>query len=57
MHSRQAQALGALFLFLTALFAGIAVAAIAARVWVIAIASVVLAAWFGATAVRFLRSH
>jgi hypothetical protein len=52
----QRRALGALFLVLAALFAGIALAAIAARVWVIAFAAIVLAAWLGGMALRALRS-
>jgi hypothetical protein len=52
----QRRALGALFLLLAALFAGIAVAAVAARVWVVAFAAIVLAAWLGGMAVRALRS-
>jgi hypothetical protein len=52
----QRRALGALFLCLAALFAGIAVAAVAARVWVITIAAAVLAAWLVGMAARSLRS-
>jgi hypothetical protein len=52
----QRRALGALFILLAALFAGIAVAAVAARVWVVAFAAIVLAAWLGGMAVRALRS-
>jgi hypothetical protein len=51
----QRRALGALFLCLTALFAGIAAAAVDARVWVIAVAAVVLAVWLGAMAISSLR--
>jgi hypothetical protein len=52
----QRRALGALFLVLAAIFAGIGVAAIGARVWVIAFAGIVLALWIGGMAVRALRS-
>jgi hypothetical protein len=52
----QRRALGALFLVLTALFVGIGVAAVRARVWVIAFAGLVLAAWLAGLALRALRS-
>jgi hypothetical protein len=52
----QHRALGALFLLLAALFAGIGIAALGARVWVIAFAGIVLAAWLGGMALRALRS-
>jgi hypothetical protein len=52
----QRRALGALFGCLAALFAGIAVAAVGARVWVIAIAAAILAAWLVGMAARALRS-
>lgn len=51
-HSRRA--LGTLFLFLAALFAGIAYAALVAGVWVIAVAGVALALWIGSFGVRAL---
>ena len=51
----QRPALGALFLVLTFVFAGIAYAAIAARVWVVGGAAAVLAAWLAHTAWRSLR--
>jgi hypothetical protein len=50
----QRRALGALFVFLAALFAGIALAAIGARVWVVAIAAGALAVWLLGLAVRSL---
>jgi predicted branched-subunit amino acid permease len=58
----QRSALGVLFLVLTALFVGIAVASgQAARdrplLWVIAAASVALALWLGSLAVRALRAR
>ncbi len=51
----QRRALGALFLVLTAAFAGIAWAAAHADRWVIAVAAVVLAVWIGGLALRALR--
>jgi len=53
----QRRALGALFLFLAAIFAGIAVAALGARAWVIVIAGVALAVWLGGMAARALTSN
>ena len=53
--SPQRRALGALFVLLAVLFAGIAVAAFGARVWPVAVAAAVLAAWLGSMAVRALR--
>jgi hypothetical protein len=53
-HS-QRRALGALFLVLAALFAGIGVAALGARVYVVAFAAGVLAIWLGSMAARALR--
>jgi hypothetical protein len=53
----QRRALGALFVFLTALFAVIAVAAIDARVWVVGVAAAALALWVGGLAVRSLASR
>ena len=50
----QRRALGALFLFLAVLFAGIAYAAVLAGVWVIAAAGVALALWIGSFALRAL---
>ena len=41
----QRRALGALFLFLAAAFTGIAVTALDAREWVIALAAAALAVW------------
>jgi hypothetical protein len=52
----QRRALGALFLFLAALFAGIAFTAFGARVWIIGIAGAVLAVWLLTMAARALRS-
>ena len=49
------RALGVLFLGLTALFAGIAYAALEARVWVVAFAAGVLACWVATMAFRGLR--
>jgi heme O synthase-like polyprenyltransferase len=51
----QRRALGALFLVLACAFAGIAVAAFGARVWVVAVAAAVLGAWMLGFAVRALR--
>jgi len=55
----QRSALGALFLFLAAAFAGIAYASIAAgrgaAGWVIGLAAAVLAAWLAGLAFRALR--
>ncbi len=51
----QRRTLGALFLVLTAAFAGVAYAAAYAGVWVIAIAAGVLALWLGGLALRALR--
>jgi hypothetical protein len=56
----QRRALGALFLVLAALFAGVAVAAFqAARdqpgVWVVALAAAILAAWLASMAFRAWR--
>ena len=53
----QRTALGALFLLLAVLFAGIAVAALGARVWVIAIAGVALSAWLAGLALKAFRAH
>ena len=50
----QRRALGALFLFLAVLFAGIAYAAVLAGVWVIAAAGVALALRIGSFALRAL---
>ena len=50
----QRRALGTLFLFLAALFAGIAYAAVAEGVWVIAVAAVALAFWIGSFGLRAL---
>ena len=47
-------ALGALFLFLAAAFAGIAVTAFQAGVWPVGIAAAAVAFWLGTLAVRAL---
>ena len=52
---QQRHALGLLFLFLAACFAGIAVAAARAGVWVIALAAAALGTWLATMAVRGLR--
>jgi hypothetical protein len=52
---QQRHALGLLFLFLAACFAGIAVAAARAGVWVITLAGATLGAWLAQTAIRALR--
>ncbi len=52
----QRRALGVLFLVLTALFGLIAVAAVDARQWVVALAALALAAWLVSMAWRGLRS-
>jgi hypothetical protein len=52
----QRRALGVLFLVLTALFGLIAVAAVDARQWVVALAAFALAAWLMSMAWRGLRS-
>ena len=55
MAARQRRALGTLFLFLAALFAGIAYAAVVAGVWVIARGSRrSLALWIGSFGLRAL---
>ena len=59
-RGRQQSALGVLFLVLTALFAGIAVAAaVAARdeptLWVVTVAAAALALWMGSLARASLR--
>jgi hypothetical protein len=51
----QRRALGALFLVLTLVFAGVAWAAGAAHVWVIALAAAVLALWMASLAWQQLR--
>jgi hypothetical protein len=51
----QRRALGGLFLLLTLAFAGIAVAAVDAGVWVIALAAAVLAGWLAGLAFGSLR--
>jgi hypothetical protein len=51
----QRRALGALFLVLAALFAGIAVAGANASVWPVAIAGVALALWMLSLVVRAWR--
>ena len=51
----QRPALGALFLVLTFVFAGIAYAAVAAGVWPVGVAAGVLAAWLAQTAWRALK--
>ena len=52
---QQRHALGLLFLFLSACFAGIAFAAARAGVWVIALAGAALGAWLGSNALRALK--
>ena len=52
---QQRHALGLLFLFLAACFAGIALAAGRAGQWVIALAAAVLGAWLATMALRGLR--
>ncbi|MEK6275933.1 MAG: hypothetical protein AABM30_11440 [Actinomycetota bacterium] len=54
MAGGQRRALGALFLFLAVLFAGIGYAALLAGVWVIAAAGVALALWIGSFGLRAL---
>ena len=51
----QRRSLGALFLLLTAAFAGIAFAAVHAYRWVIAAAAAALALWLAALTARALR--
>ena len=51
----QRYALGALFIVLAALFAGIAVSALSADVWPVAVAGAVLALWLATMAARALR--
>ena len=51
----QRPALGALFLVLTIVFAGITYAAATSGVWVVAIAAAVLAAWLAQMAWRGLK--
>jgi hypothetical protein len=51
----QRHALGALFLVLAALFAGITVSAVSAGVWVVAIAGAALALWLMSMAARAWR--
>ena len=53
----QQRTLGALFLVLCLLFAGIAAAAASAEVWVIAAAGGVLALWLLGLALRTLRAR
>jgi heme O synthase-like polyprenyltransferase len=52
----QRRALGVLFLVLTLLFGLIAVAALGARQWVVAVAAAALGAWLASMAWRGLRS-
>ena len=52
----QRRALGVLFFVLTGLFLFIAVAALDARQWVVAVAAAALGAWLGSMAWRGLRS-
>ena len=56
-RQRPRRALGALFLVLTLLFAGIAVAAGRAEVWPVAIPAAVLGAWLATMAAAALRSR
>jgi len=51
----QRRALGTLFFVLAAAFAGTAVAALGARVWVVGVAAAVLSAWMASFAWRALR--
>jgi hypothetical protein len=51
----QRHALGALFVVLAALFAGITVSAVSAEVWPIAAAGAVLALWLASLAARAWR--
>jgi hypothetical protein len=51
----QRHALGALFLVLAGLFAGITVSAVSAEVWPIAIAAAPLALWLASMAARAWR--
>jgi len=53
--SSQRRALGTLFLLLFLAFAGVAYAAAAAGVWVIAAAAALLALWLGSLAWQMLR--
>ena len=53
----QRRALGALFLVLAALFAGIAAAGATARVWVVGVAAAVLAVWMLGLSLRAWRSR
>jgi hypothetical protein len=53
----QRRALGVLFLVLTGMFVFIAVAALAARVWVVGVAAAALAAWLSTLAWRGLRAR
>ena len=53
----QRRALGVLFLLLTGFFAGIAIAALDHRVWVVAVAGGALAVWLGSLAVNALRAR
>jgi hypothetical protein len=50
----QRRALGALFLVLFLVFAGIAAAAVSARAWVIALAAAVIGLWLSTLAGRAL---
>ena len=52
---QQRHALGLLFVLLAASFAGIAVAAGRAGVWVVALAAAVLGGWLASLALRALR--
>ena len=51
----QRRALGALFLVLAAGFAGVAVAALTARVWIVVVAAGVLAFWLATLSAGALR--
>ena len=51
---KQRHALGALFILLAAAFAGVAVAAADASVWVVAVAAGVIGLWLAGLAVRLL---
>jgi hypothetical protein len=53
----QRRSLGALFLVLSAVFAGIAFGAAYAHAWVIAAAAAAIAVWFVGLTVRMLRTR
>ena len=53
----QRRALGVLFALLTALFALIAVAALAARQWIVGLTAAALGVWIASLALRGIRSR